>query len=77
VCSGARQPQAVLKYHVVPGRVYADQLENGKVGTLGGSDVRVRLDEEKGAFINESRVVTADIETTSGVMHVIDKVLLP
>jgi len=69
--------QAVLKYHVVPGRVYADQLANGKVGTLGGSDVSVRLDEEKGAFINESRVVTADIETTNGVIHVIDKVLLP
>ena len=71
------QLQAVLKYHVVSGRVYSDQLANGRVKTLGGASVEVRLDEKKGAFINESKVVTADIETTNGVVHVIDKVLLP
>ena len=56
---------------------YLSQLENGKVKTLGDAKLKVRLDHEKGAFINDSRVVTADIETTNGVIHVIDKVLLP
>jgi uncharacterized surface protein with fasciclin (FAS1) repeats len=66
----------ILKYHVVPGRVYADQLENGAVKTLQGEPVHVALKDE-GAFIDKSRVTAADIETTNGVIHVIDRVLLP
>jgi len=67
---------AILKYHVVSGRVYSDQLENGEVKTLQGSAIIISL-KEKGAFIDQSRVAAADIETTNGVIHVIDKVLLP
>jgi len=67
---------AVLKYHVVAGRVYSDQLANGKVATLQGSKLTVALKKD-GAFLNESRVTAADIETSNGVIHVIDKVLLP
>ena len=67
---------AILKYHVVAGRVYSDQLANGKVATLQGSKVTVAL-KKAGAFLNESRVTAADIETSNGVIHVIDKVLLP
>jgi len=68
---------AVLTYHVVAGRVYSDQLENGAMpATLQGSPVKVVL-EQDAAFINGARVVSADIETTNGVIHVIDKVLLP
>ena len=65
----------ILKYHVVSGRVYSDQLKNGQVATLGGSKIKVDL--EHGVRINESTVKAADIETTNGVIHVIDKVLLP
>ena len=67
---------AILEYHVVQGRVYSDQLENGGVPTLQGSNIHVEL-SDRGAFINQSRVTTADIQTTNGVIHVIDKVLLP
>lgn len=66
---------SILKYHVVSGRVYSDQLSNGKVATLSGSKVMVNLDD--GARINDSNVATADIETSNGVIHVIDRVLLP
>jgi len=68
---------AILTYHVVSGRIYSDQLENGAAAkTLQGNPVKVKL-ADGNAFINDSRVVSADIETTNGVIHVIDKVLLP
>lgn len=67
---------AILKYHVVAGRVYSDQLEKGQVKTLSGKSINVDL-SDRGAFINKSKVATADIDTTNGVIHVIDKVLLP
>jgi len=67
---------SILKYHVVPGRIYADQLKAGTVKTLQGGSLEVKISEE-GVFFNESKVTAADIETTNGVIHVIDKVLLP
>ena len=67
---------SILKYHVVPGRVYSDQLENGHVKALSGAELEVNL-SEAGAFINQSKVAAADIDTRNGVIHVIDKVLLP
>jgi uncharacterized surface protein with fasciclin (FAS1) repeats len=67
---------SILKYHVVPGRIYADQLKAGTVKTLQGGSLEVKISEQ-GVFFNESKVTAADIETTNGVIHVIDKVLLP
>ena len=67
---------AILKYHVVSGRVYADQLENGRVKTLGASKVTVALKKDR-AMIDKATVVKADIDATNGVVHVIDSVLLP
>lgn len=67
---------AILKYHVVSGRVYSDQLSNGDVATLGGSKVKVSLRKNE-SFINEAKVTAADIQTTNGVIHVLNKVLLP
>lgn len=68
---------AVLKYHVVSGRVYSDAAAKGAtVATLQGESLRTRA--EKGqVFVNEARVISADIDTSNGVVHVIDSVLLP
>jgi hypothetical protein len=67
----------ILKYHVISGRVYADQaLEAERAPTLQGDPVGIRL-AGGGIQVNESRVVTADIEASNGVIHVIDQVLLP
>jgi len=66
---------SILKYHVVSGRVYSDQLSNGKVATLSGSKLTVDLHD--GARINDARVAVANLDTTNGVVHVIDRVLLP
>jgi uncharacterized surface protein with fasciclin (FAS1) repeats len=68
---------AILTYHVVPGKVLAKDLA-GKVQnvkTVNGASVRVN--GTKGVRVNASKVTKADIETSNGVIHVIDTVLLP
>jgi len=69
--------QAILTYHVVAGRVYADQVPNaGSAKTVGGPALALR--KCTGAVtVNDASVVKADIETANGVIHVIDTVLLP
>ena len=66
---------AILTYHVVPGTVLSTDLAEGDVETVEGQTVAVSL--EDGVFVNDSEVVTADIEASNGVIHVIDSVLLP
>lgn len=69
----------ILTYHVVPGKVLAAdvmKLKNGaQVKTLNGSTIKVT--NKHGVKFNKSKLVTADIECTNGVIHVIDTVLLP
>jgi uncharacterized surface protein with fasciclin (FAS1) repeats len=67
---------AILTYHVVPGKVMSSDLtDDAMVATVQGSDVTIDLDN--GPMINDAKVVTADIETSNGVIHVIDKVIVP
>jgi uncharacterized surface protein with fasciclin (FAS1) repeats len=67
---------AVLKYHVVAGKVTSDQVVKVKEAkTLQGTSVTV--DAKDGVKINDAKVVKADIHATNGVIHVIDSVLLP
>ncbi len=71
----AEQLKPILLYHVVNGKVFSFQLKNGFVPTLNGSAVEVKLDG--GVMINDSKVTYANIRALNGVLHVIDKVLLP
>ena len=67
---------AVLTYHVVSGKVMSTDLKDDMTAaTLQGSDVTIDLDN--GVMVNDATVVSADIETSNGVIHVIDKVILP
>ena len=73
---GHPQLKDVLLYHVVSGKVMSTDLSNGlEAATLKGDKVKVDL--TSGVKINSSNVVTADIEATNGVIHVIDTVLVP
>ena len=70
------QLAAILTYHVVAGKVMSGDLQDDMMAmTVQGSDVMIDLDN--GVMVNESTVVTADIETSNGVIHVIDRVMLP
>ena len=66
----------VLKYHLVKGNIYSDDLNNGSsVATVLGSPVSINTVE--GVLVNNAKVIKADVEASNGVIHVIDKVLLP
>jgi transforming growth factor-beta-induced protein len=67
---------SILLYHVAEGAVKAEQaVALGTIKTLNGASVRVT--EHGGVLINKSKVITADIEASNGVIHVIDTVLIP
>ncbi len=70
--------KAILTYHVVPGRIYSTDLDDGsKAKTLQGGSLAVRVCSKSGVQINDSKVVKADIDAANGVIHVIDNVLMP
>lgn len=71
----------VLLYHVLSGEVLAEtavQLAANKsqVPALNGSTLTLSLDNEQ-LLINTSKVIQADVQTSNGVIHVIDSVLIP
>jgi uncharacterized surface protein with fasciclin (FAS1) repeats len=68
---------AILTYHVVPGRVTASQVAGMKAArTVEGGDLAIRA--SGGAVtVDGARVVSADVAASNGVIHVIDKVLMP
>lgn len=69
--------KSILLYHVVPGKVMAaDVVELTSAKTAEGSPVPIRVQDGK-VKVGGANVVKADIETSNGVIHVIDKVILP
>ncbi|QBF33694.1 fasciclin domain-containing protein [Thalassococcus sp. S3] len=67
---------AVLTYHVVPGKVMSTDLQDDMTAaTVQGGEITIDLDD--GVMVNDANVVSADIDTSNGVIHVIDKVILP
>lgn len=72
-----RQLVAVLTYHVVPGKVLAaDVVKVKAAATVNGQRVDVKVDGNT-VSIDDARVVKTDIACANGVIHVIDKVILP
>jgi len=68
---------SILTYHVVAGEVKSTDLSNGmKAATVNGAEVTVTIND-MGVMINGAKVTAADIEASNGVVHVIDKVILP
>lgn len=68
---------SILTYHVISAKVMSSDLSNGQEAkTVQGEDVKVTLNSS-GAMINDAKVVAADVSASNGVVHVIDKVILP
>ena len=67
----------ILTYHVVPGKVTSTDLKSGEVKTVEGGAVNVKVDPAAGVTVNDAKVVQPDIQASNGVIHVIDKVILP
>jgi transforming growth factor-beta-induced protein len=68
--------RTILLYHVVPGQIRSSELIDGQVVTTAeGRPVRVTL--SGGARVNGVGIVATDVPASNGVIHVIDRVLLP
>jgi uncharacterized surface protein with fasciclin (FAS1) repeats len=67
---------AILTYHVVPGTVMSSDLSEGLTAeTVNGEEVTITL--ANGPMVDGANIVTADIEASNGVIHVIDAVIMP
>ena len=68
--------KAVLNYHVVPGALSSGDVKNGPIKTVNGGDLSLY---RSGTFVtaDEAVVTTADVRATNGVVHIVDKVLMP
>jgi uncharacterized surface protein with fasciclin (FAS1) repeats len=68
---------AILTYHVVPGAVTSDQLAGKRIDVATVQGSTVHINGTNGVRVNNARVTQADIIASNGVIHVIDRVLLP
>ncbi|MBE9015484.1 beta-Ig-H3/fasciclin [Chroococcidiopsis sp. CCALA 051] len=73
-----QQLAQILFYHVVPGQVSANQLQSGDVKTVEGANVNVQVDQTANQVtVNDATVTQADIPASNGVIHIVDRVILP
>ena len=67
----------ILTYHVVPGKIMSTDITDGMTATtVQGEDLTFTI-KDGSVYVNDAMVVTADIDTLNGVIHVIDGVLTP
>jgi uncharacterized surface protein with fasciclin (FAS1) repeats len=71
--------QKILTYHVVAGKVMSKDIKPGKVETVEGSSIELSIKgtKRKRVMVNDAKVLTADIKASNGVVHLIDRVILP
>lgn len=68
----------ILTYHVVAGKFTADKITDGlRLKTVNGKDLTFSIKDGKVSINGVATVVSANVETSNGVVHVIDTVLLP
>ena len=68
--------KAAVSYHVVAGKLGLADVKNGPINTVQGSDLSLY---RSGTFVtaDEAVVTTADVQATDGVVHIVDKALMP
>jgi uncharacterized surface protein with fasciclin (FAS1) repeats len=67
----------ILTYHVLSGKVMSTDLKDGMTAkTVQGSEVKIGISKD-GVKVNDAKVIKADVNASNGVVHVIDKVILP
>jgi uncharacterized surface protein with fasciclin (FAS1) repeats len=68
---------AILTYHVLPARVTAAEIHQlSSPKTLNGERLQIKVTQGH-VQVNQSNVISSDIQCTNGVIHVIDSVLIP
>ena len=72
-----KQLVSILTYHVVPGKVMSKDLAGKKTMAKTVEGTEVSIDPTNGVKVDNANVVKADIDTSNGVIHVIDAVIMP
>lgn len=68
--------KGILLYHTIKGKVMiTDLLSKKKIKTLNGQ--KIKIDTSKGVMINKAKLIKPNIEANNGIIHAIDKVILP
>lgn len=67
----------ILTYHVVPAKVMSGDIAGKRAKVLTVQGDRLSVNAKNGVKVNDAKVVQADIETSNGVIHVVDAVILP
>ena len=68
---------SILTYHVVPGKIMSKDIAGKALKAKSVQGAEISVDATKGVMVDTAKVVTADIETSNGVIHVIDTVIMP
>ena len=68
---------SILTYHVVPGKIMSKDIAGKALKAKSVQGAEISVDATKGVMVDAAKVVTADIETSNGVIHVIDTVIMP
>ncbi len=67
----------ILTYHAVEGEGMSADVQPGKVPTVEGSDLTIRVQSDGDVKVNRADVEAVDVVASNGVIHVIDEVLVP
>ena len=66
----------ILAYHVLSGKVSAADVKTMKAKTANGAELNIVV-KDGTVMVNDAKVVKADVVADNGIIHVIDKVLMP
>jgi uncharacterized surface protein with fasciclin (FAS1) repeats len=66
----------ILTYHVVPGEITSSQLKSGNVKTVEGKTIDIQVNSER-VTVNDAKVTQPDIRANNGVIHVVDRIIIP
>ncbi|HCF29818.1 MAG TPA: hypothetical protein DEV81_22035 [Cyanobacteria bacterium UBA11049] len=68
----------ILMYHVVPGELTANELSSGKLKTLEGSAINLKVNSAANQVaVNDATVIQPNIQASNGAIHAVDEVLVP
>jgi uncharacterized surface protein with fasciclin (FAS1) repeats len=66
----------ILTYHVVSGEITSSQLKSGDVKTVEGKTIDIQVNSER-VTVNDAKVTQPDIRANNGVIHVVDRIIIP
>lgn len=67
----------ILKHHVVAGKVMSKDIAGKRLAADTAAGTKLAIDARRGVRIGGATVTTADVEASNGVIHVVDRVILP